>query len=85
MGPPRPYPWGMVLGLALATLAATAAPAAEPIAPSWAADAGRPVYRAAQGIADGLYALASGRVIAPLLPERLASRISSVQIGRAHV
>ncbi len=72
------YPRGMVLGLALVALAATLGNAAEPIAPSWATEAGKPVYRAAQGIADGLYALASGRLIAPLLPDRLASRISSV-------
>src|SRR5579859_7846221 len=59
------------------TLLAAAAPlrAEDAIAPSWAASAGRPAFRAVQAVADGVYELAGGGLLKPLLPEDLRSRL----------
>lgn len=60
----------MRIALAAALAATMALPA------SAQQEAGRPVYRLAEGISDGVYSLMRGHLFAALLPRRLAGRMA---------
>jgi hypothetical protein len=74
----------MRLVVALLALAAAPVHAEDAIAPDWAADAGRPAFQTVQAVADGVFGLASGDVLRPLLPDRLSDQLRAAPEGDSY-